>query len=137
MEHKPGALIGSKPLAEWRQLGRWSASYDRFWQGLIDRYGRQKGTKELIELLQLGRTHGQDKLRAAIEGALALGCGDSSTVRYLLTAHQLERACVEPLAVGDLAVYERPLPVVSDYDQLLVGGRQDERGASFTARKRH
>lgn len=30
LEHKPGALIGSKPLAQWRQLGRWPASYDRF-----------------------------------------------------------------------------------------------------------
>ena len=123
LEHKPGALLGSKPLAQWRQLGRWPASYDQFWEGLIERYGRQKGTKELIELLQLGRIHGQDKLRAAVEGALALGCGDSATVRYLLTAHQLERASAGPIAVGDLAIYERPLPVVTDYDQLLVGGK--------------
>lgn len=121
-EHKPGALVGSKPLAQLRQLGRWPASYDRFWQGLIDRYGRQKGTKELIELLQLGRTYGQEKLRVAIEGALTLGCGDSATVRYLLNAHQLERASVEPVAVGELAIYERPLPMVTDYDRLLVGG---------------
>jgi len=123
LEHKPGALLGSKPLAQWRQLGRWPASYDQFWEGLIERYGRQKGTRELIELLQLGRAHGQEKLRAAVEEALALGCGDSATVRYLLTAHQLERASAAPLAVGDLAVYERPMPVVSDYDQLLIGGR--------------
>ena len=123
LEHKPGALLGSKPLAQWRQLGRWPASYDKFWQALIERYGRQKGTKELIELLQLGRTYGQEKLREAVEGALALGCGDSATVRYLLTAHQLERVSAAPIAVGDLAVYERPLPVVTDYDQLLVGGR--------------
>ena len=59
LEHKPGALAGSKPLAQWRQLGRWPASYDRFWQGLIERHGRQAGTKEMIELLQLGRDYGQ------------------------------------------------------------------------------
>ena len=74
-------------------------------------------------MLQLGRTYGQEKLREAVEGALALGCGDSATVRYLLTAHQLERVSAAPIAVGGLAVYERPLPVVTDYDQLLVGGR--------------
>ena len=28
----------------------------------------------MIGLLQLGRTHGQARLRAAIEAALALGC---------------------------------------------------------------
>ena len=123
LEHKPGALIGSKPLAQWRQLGRWPASYDRFWQGLIERYGRQRGTKELIELLQLGRTYGQKELRAAVEGALALGCGDSAAVRYLLSAHQLERTTPAPLAIGALAAFERPLPVVTDYDLLLVGGQ--------------
>lgn len=74
-------------------------------------------------MLQLGRTYGQEKLRAAVEGALALGCGDSAAVRYLLSAHQLERATPAPLAIGALAAFERPLPVVTDYDLLLVGGQ--------------
>lgn len=131
LERKPGALIGSKPLAQWRQLGRWPASYDQFWQGLIERHGRQRGTKEMIELLRLGRTYGQDKLRAAVERAIALGCGDSAAVRYLLTARELERVSPAPLTAGDssshsvqvMAAFERPLPLVNDYDQLLVGGQ--------------
>jgi transposase len=129
LEHKPGALMGSKPLAQWRKLGRWPASYDQLWESLVERHGRQKGTKELIELLQLGRSHGQDKLRVAVEQALALGCRDSAAVRYLLSASLLERAIPSPLGVGDaalssdqaLAAFERPLPTVTDYDQLLVG----------------
>lgn len=124
LEHKPGALMGSKPLAQWRQLGRWPSSYDEFWQGLMERHGRQKGTRELIELLQLGRTYGQEKLRLAVEGALAMGCGDSAAVRYLLTAHELERVTPAPLAIGALAAFERPMPVITNYDQLLVGGRR-------------
>src|SRR5262249_14574429 len=43
LAHKPGALAGSKPLAQWRPAGRWPASYDRFWQGLIERHGRPAG----------------------------------------------------------------------------------------------
>lgn len=121
LEHKPGALMGSKPLAQWRQLGRWPASYDRLWQNLVERYGRQRGTKELIGLLQLGRSHGQEKLRAAVEEALSLGCGDSAAVRYLLTANQLERPRAAALVLGELMAYERPLPTVDDYDRLLVG----------------
>lgn len=31
LERKPGALAGSKPLEQWRKLGRWPASYDRLW----------------------------------------------------------------------------------------------------------
>jgi len=121
LEDKPGALMGSKPLAQWRKLGRWPASYDQFWEHLIERHGRRKGTKELIELLQLGRVYGQERLRVVVEEALALGCGDSAAVRYLLTASQLERAVPMPLLVGELAAFERPLPTVTDYDQLLGG----------------
>jgi hypothetical protein len=29
LEHKPGALAGSKPLEQWRRAGRWPASYDQ------------------------------------------------------------------------------------------------------------
>lgn len=121
LEQKPGALQGSKPLAQWRKLGRWPASYDQLWQGLIERYGRQKGTKELIELLQLGRRHGHDVLRAAVEQALASGCTDSAAVRHLIAARHLMRDHPAPLPVHALSVYERPLPTVSEYDRLLVG----------------
>ncbi len=45
LEHKPGALIGSKPLAAWRQRGLWPESYDRLLAELIDRHGKQSGTR--------------------------------------------------------------------------------------------
>ena len=122
LEHKPGALAGSKPLEQWRQLGRWPASYDRLWQGLMERHGRQAGTKAMIGLLRLGRTHGQVQLRAAVEAALTLGCEDAAAVEHLLLASQLDRAAPTPIAVGVLAQFDRPLPTVDDYDRLLVGG---------------
>jgi hypothetical protein len=37
LERKPGALIGSKPLAAWRTRGLWPASYDRLLAQLTDR----------------------------------------------------------------------------------------------------
>lgn len=122
LEHKPGALAGSTPLAQWRRLGRWPASYDQFWQGLIERLGKPAGTREMIGLLQLGRMHGFAALRQAIEMALTLGCGDSAAVRHLLTTPR-EVAPPPTLAdLGRLAQFERPLPAVTAYDQLLVGG---------------
>ena len=122
LEHKPGALAGSKPLEQWRKLGRWPASYDLLWHGLMQRYGKQEGTKEMILLLQLARTHGQQQLQGAIEATLALGCQDSAAVRHLLSAAQLERMPVAPLQLGLLARFDRPMPKVTDYDRLLVGG---------------
>jgi transposase len=125
LEHKPGALAGSKPLEQWRKLGRWPASYDVLWDGLMQRCGKQEGTKEMIGLLHLGRTHGEQRLRTAVEATLALGCQDSAAVRHLVAAAQLERTPVAPLQLGLLARFDRPKPRVTDYDRLLVtGGRR-------------
>ncbi|HZL51564.1 MAG TPA: hypothetical protein VFC37_11525 [Terracidiphilus sp.] len=41
LEQKPGALRGSKPLALWRAQGRWPESYDRLWELMTSRHGRQ------------------------------------------------------------------------------------------------
>ncbi len=119
---KPGALAGCKPLDQWRQAGRWPASYDTLWQGLMQRHGKQEGTREMIGLLQLGRTHGEAGLRRAIEATLALGCRDSAAVRHLLAAADLGHQVVAPLQLGLLARFDRPQPTVRDYDQLLVAG---------------
>jgi hypothetical protein len=120
LERKPGALAGSKPLEQWRRLGRWPASYDRFWHALIERHGRQAGTKAMIGLLQLGRAHGQETLRGAIDAALVLGCTDEAAVRHLVTAQGLEHTRPHTVEVGALAQFERPLPTVGEYDQLLA-----------------
>lgn len=120
--HKPGALAGSKPLEQARRLGRWPASYDTFWQGLVERHGRSAGTKEMVALLQLGRQHGPEKLRGAVEEALALGCHDTAAVRHLLDTAALVRAAPAPLEVGALARFERPPPTVAAYDQFLGMG---------------
>lgn len=121
LRHKPGALAGSKPLEQWRKGGRWPASYDTLWQGLMQRLGKQAGTKEMVGLLQLGRTHGEAALRRAVEATLALGCQDSAAVRHLLAAADLERVPAPPLQLGFLAQFDRPQPSVQDYDRLLVG----------------
>jgi hypothetical protein len=90
----------------------------------MERQGRAAGTKAMISLLQLGRTHGYERLRVAIESALALGCSDSAAVQHLLTTPDLQREQPGELRdLGLLARFERPLPAVDAYDELLVGGR--------------
>jgi transposase len=121
LERKPGAFAGSKPLEQWRQAGRWPTSYDRLWQALMERQGRQVGTKTMIELLQLGREQGFARLRVAIEAALDLGCTDAAAVRHLLASETLAHERPAPLMdLGALSQYERPLPEVHAYDHLLA-----------------
>jgi len=120
LEQKPGALAGSKPLEQWRKLGRWPASYDRFWEELMRRQGKQGGTRQMIGLLQLGKVKGYAGLARALESALAAGCSDEAAVRYLLTVEGEKRPATEAVEVGWLDRYQRPRPVMKEYDELLA-----------------
>jgi hypothetical protein len=121
LERKPGALAGSKPLEQWRQLGRWPASYDQLWQRLMQRQGKQPGTRQMIELLQLASQQGWQRFEEAVATALDLECWDAAAIRYLMTSgSELDRPA-EPIEVGALARYERPLPEMTHFDQLLAG----------------
>jgi transposase len=119
---KPGAFAGSKPLDQRRQAGLWPSSFDRIWQALMERHGKQSGTRQMIELLQLATRHGQTKLQEAVESALASHCYDAAAVRHLLHAGELRHTSCEALDVSGLERYERPLPVMHEYDQLLSAG---------------
>ena len=122
--YKPGALAGSTALEQWRAQGRWPESFDRFWAALMLRRGRQEGTREMVELVLLGREHGYRKLDGAMRTALELGCSDAAAVRHLLTTEVIpaaaHKAALTASDLGGLARYERPQPVIHDYDQLLL-----------------
>jgi hypothetical protein len=52
LAHKPGAFAGSKPLAQWREAGRWPASYDALWHGLRGRHGKQAGARAMVAVIK-------------------------------------------------------------------------------------
>ena len=117
---KPGALAGSTPLEQWRAQGRWPASFDRFWEALKQRRGKQSGTKAMIELLLLGRQHGYALLKEALEKALDLSCFDVEAVRLLrIGARSGKREPGEAVEIAALRAYDRPQPTTGNYDQLL------------------
>jgi hypothetical protein len=88
----------------------------------MERYGKQSGTRQMIEMLKLTRQHGHDRLRQAIEKALVTGCTDPAAVEHLLHAGKLKRVACEAIDVGLLGRYERPLPVMYENGQLLMAG---------------
>lgn len=122
LERKPGALAGSTPLQQWREQGRWPADYDLVWQSLNDRNGKSNGTKEMIELLQLGKQHGYDRLSVAFRIALEKGCSDSAAIKHLLLNENTPGPQALPIdELGSLKQYEMSQPDVGGYD-LLMGG---------------
>ena len=120
LSRKPGALAGSTPLEQWRAQGRWPASFDLFWEASKQRRGKQDGTRAMIDLLRVGRDCGYDALRQAIEKTLEIGSSDVSVVLLLLNAEGAERQrLAEPVEIGELSRYDRPMPTTNNYDQLL------------------
>jgi transposase len=121
LAHKPGAFAGSKPLAQWRQAGRWPACYDTLWERLRVRHGKQAGTRAMVDVVKMGREFGHDRLAVAVDAAVSAGASDVAAVRYLLTEAGLHKTHPEPLDVGELACYDRPVPNFAEYDRLLAG----------------
>jgi hypothetical protein len=77
----------------------------------------------MVDLLLLVPVHGWPALKAAADRALMLGCTDQSAVQCLLaqskSATTIAQLSLEDL--GGLSRYDRPMPEMSGYDQLLAG----------------
>lgn len=121
LEKKPGAMQGSTPLMQWRQAGRWPASMDQIWRKLEDWHGRGRGTKEMIALVRAGLSDEWSKLIHAVEQALSLGVTDSAAIIHILQMPDPEQRKRYAITLAaDLAQFERPQPVMDDYDLLLT-----------------
>ena len=120
LEKKPGAMAGSTPLQQWRAAGRWPECLDTIWRKLESRHGRSGGTREMISLVRIGLSEGWDRLIRAVEEALRLGVTDAAAVIHILRMPDAEDRRRYALQLAEeLAEFERPLPVMDEYDQLL------------------
>jgi hypothetical protein len=121
LEKKPGAMKGSTPLQQWRASGRWILCMDTLWQQLEERHGKAKGTREMIALVRAG-TGGDrwPRLLAAVEEALRLGVSDAAAVLHIFNMPNADDRHQYALALAEeLRQFERPMPVMDQYDSLL------------------
>jgi len=76
----------------------------------------------MVSLLKPGQPYGRDKLQESVEAALKVGCSDAAAVEHRLHQDELRRKGCEAVDVGALERCARPLPVMTEYDQLLTQG---------------
>jgi hypothetical protein len=62
------------------------------------------------------------KLEASVAQALEWGSTDVAAIRHLLMTDQLQHGVRETIEIGALAAYERPMPSMAEYSQLLSVG---------------
>ncbi len=126
LARKPGGLEHSVALSQERDRGAWPGCFDDLWVALTDRYGSSDAARQMVDVLLLCRDHGPDRVALAVRGALTAGAIDGRAVQILARrADTAPAIAVVPLSdlPARLAVHERPVPALADYDQLLGGTR--------------
>lgn len=130
LQVKPGALAGSRPLAQARARGERPEAWDRLWDTLRERHGDAAGTRQLLQVVELCLDEDPAEVAVAIELGLEYGCHDAAAIRVLLRQQQgMERPFIPLEALGALGVYEREASTdMSAYDALLAWGPAGSRG---------
>jgi transposase len=118
---RPGAFFGSMPLHQSRARGEFPAVYEQMLARLVDRMGEREAVRHMVDILMLHRTTERSAVEKAVGHALELGVSDAKAVAQLVRAPQAMRSPVEPIELGELRRYERGLPDLEAYDDLLAG----------------
>jgi hypothetical protein len=78
----------------------------------------------MIALVRAGLSDGWQRLIGAVEEALRLGVTDAAAVIHILRMPDAEDRRRHALDLAEeLAQFERPVPVMDEYDQLLSDTR--------------
>jgi transposase len=118
LARKPGALSGSRTLAQARSDGTFTDVHEHFWAEARRALGDGPGTKALIGVLLLHRNIAAGNIATGIKAALQLGNFDSEVIA--IEARRRAEPYVAPVISIDTALrIERQLPDISDYDNLL------------------
>jgi hypothetical protein len=125
---KPGALPGATALAQAKATGAFTPTHQTYWDAARRARGDAAGTRALIEVLLAHRTLPAAALVAAMDTAVTAGVLDPQAV-VIDARHRAGRpagaagdpGAAEVIPLPGLARYDRPAPVLTDYDQLLTG----------------
>jgi len=118
---KPGALPGATALVQARQSGTFTQAHQRFWDAARRRHGDQGGTRALIEVLLAHRRLPTQSIVTALQAANRTGIVDPAVVTVEARRHTDTRPPPDVIPIGALTRYDRPVPAVTVYDQLLAG----------------
>ncbi len=87
LAYKPGALPGSTALAQARAVGVFTTAHEDFWIASRRVNGDADGTRQLIDVLLLHRSHRAEDVIAGIRAALSVGAVTAEVVAVETRRH--------------------------------------------------
>jgi transposase len=125
LRHKPGGLSGSLALKQARDNGKWTNVFEKYWQGLIAKYGTSDANRQLVHLLWWARDFELTQVERLIATAMEIGCYQLESIQSLMRQQMNNAEPAVPLSdelLGELTRYNRPKNGIEQYD-LLLGAR--------------
>lgn len=119
---KPGALPGSRTLAQARTTGVFTEVHQHFWDQVRAARGDREGTRILIEVLLLHRTMSATSVMAGMQGALRIGVLSAEVVAVEARRHDEVPSSMVVDIGRPLPADRRPVPSLTSYDELLGVG---------------
>lgn len=121
LTRKPGALPGSRTLAQARAQGTFTKIHQRLWDQARAQHGDGPGTRMLIDVLLLHRTMSPATVEAGMVAALKAGTTNPEVV--LVEARRSQQSLPPVVEIArPLPTDDRPLPTLAGYDVLLKVG---------------
>ncbi len=119
LARKPGAFPGATVLAQAKAAGTFTQSHQAYWDAARAARGDAGGTRALIEVLLAHRTLPAAALVTAMGAAVTSGALDPQVV-IIQARHGATQTVAPMVPIGALARYDRPVPALSGYDDLLT-----------------
>ena len=114
----PARWLVPPPCRPHGRQGSFGNVHERFWKAARRKLGDAAGTRALIEVLLAHRHTEHEVLVAGMEAALVAGSVDPAVV-LVEARRSAENASTVPVPIGSLHLFDRPMPVLSPYDELL------------------
>lgn len=122
MLKKPGALAGSRALAQDRERGMWPTVYDDLWAAIAERHGKSIAARQMVDVLMLCRECGPERVEQAVSEALLAGAHDGRAVAVLARRERQPQPAQLSGLDARLTCIGTPTPDLASYDTLLTQG---------------
>ena len=116
---KAGAMPGSSALFAARHSGRFSATHDSFYAAARRAHGDAEGTRAIIAVLLLERTMSRGAVIEGMKRVLSVNVVDPELVA-IEARRSVESRANSELSNPHLATFDRALPTIAHYDELLA-----------------